>query len=94
MTSEEKEAFAKIDIARLAINKARWAYEKIFKNRSEIDKALDKETGFQQKKAMQLARIMQFYLPIIIENQKIVGADYGTEMKILEGINKMFQSIN
>lgn len=94
MTPEEKEAFAKIDIASMAINKAMKAYKSVFSNRSDVDKMLDKETGFQQKKAMQLARIMQFYLPSIIECKKIVGADWGHDSKVLEGVNKMLQNIN
>lgn len=94
LTAEEIKAFAKIDIARLAIKKATEAYKSVFSKRSDIDKMLDKETGFQQKKAIQLARIMQFYLPTIIENQKIVGADWGGDQKILDHVNKMLQNIN
>lgn len=94
MTTEEKQAFLKIDLARGSINKAKQSYEKIFKNRSEFDRQLDIATGFQQKKAQQLLRIMQFYLPIIIENQKLVGADWGDEMKILNAVNQSLVKSN
>ena len=93
-SEEVKQAILKIEMTYLLINKAKSAYEKIFKDRSEINKALDQETGFHQKKALQLARIMHQYLPIIIKNKKIIGADWGGDNKVLDRINKMLQNIN
>lgn len=94
ISEEEGKAMLQVDMAYLSIEKAKTAYNNLFKNRSDIDKLLDKETGFQEKKAAQLMRIMKFYLPIIIDGKKKLNIDWGHDNMILEKITKVFANEN
>jgi len=91
-SQEVRETYVKIDLCYLEIEKAKAAYEKMFKNRSDIDKAIDKETGFHQKKAQQLARIMKTYLEQIIVYKKIIEADWGQDQKVVDGLKKILSN--
>ena len=90
---EEKAYHLVIQICYLKINKAQKAYREI-KSR-KLGLTDDETQGYLQKKAIQLARIMQFYYPVIIENKKKLKlATWGPDQKVLHGINKMLQNIN
>lgn len=89
---EEKICHLVIQMCYLKINKAQRIYREIKNRKAGLS---DEETkAYLQKKAIQLAKIMQFYYPEIIANKKKLKTDWGGDQNTLYKINKMLQHEN
>lgn len=88
-SQEIRDVYNRIDLFYLEIEKAKAYYDKIFKNRSDFDKMLDRTTGFQQKKGKQLAKIMIRFLTQIIKCKKLIDADTFADQKVVDGLKTM-----
>lgn len=91
---EIQKAYLQIDLHYLQIEIARKKFDDKFKNMSELDLQISNETRAMEIEGGEFIQLWIDNLNKIVELKKVISADFGSDLKVLEGLYKITPPVN